>query len=448
MHERDHHTDFALIILKELLPRRPDLRLILMSATLDAPLFVDYFGGCPVVHIPGFTYPVEEYFLEDALMQSHFMQQHMPKHQPQGKIDGVSLAKAYLSVTDTDNVDCYLIRAMIYHVIQTSHTGAVLVFLPGWDEINKLRDLLISDRHLDIMVLHSLISSSEQSRVFRKPKQNCRKVVLSTNIAETSITINDVVYVINSGRIKMKSFDPHTGMSTLQTEWISSSSQHQRKGRAGRCQPGVCFHLYSKTRSESLKANQLAEILRTPLEEICLQVKLLGNTGGTVEQFLDSAIEAPANRAVKGAMDLLKSLGALDAHENLTHLGRLLAALPVHPKIGKMLLLAILFECFDPVLVAACTLAYRDPFVVPVDTRQRDEAQARREAYGGGAMSDHLSLVRAFDGWDKEMARGGKQAAQSYCRKNYLSNGTLDMVSGMRKQITRELFEAGVLQVT
>ena len=239
-------------------------------------------------------------------------------------------------------------------------------------------------------------------------------MVLSTNIAETSITINDVVYVVNSGRIKLKSFDPHTGMSTLQTEWVSQSSERQRRGRAGRVQSGICYHLYSKTRSAALLPNQLAEILRTPLEEICLQVKLLDTGGNSVQDFLAMAIAAPASRAVLGALELLTALGALDANENLTKLGmlqttaqcsltsctarsgirvwcvcvhgaecvvcigKLLADLPVHPKIGKMLLLAILFDCFDPVLVAACCLAYREPFVVPVDTRARAAAVEAR----------------------------------------------------------------------
>ena len=159
-----------------------------------------------------------------------------------------------------------------------STDGAILVFLPGWDDINKVRERLCTSPFFKdsskyvISALHSMVPSEEQKKVFRQSPPGCRKIVLSTNIAETAITINDVVYVIDSGRMKEKSYDPYDNVSTLQTSWVSKASAKQREGRAGRCQPGICYHLYSKLRAASLADFQVPEIKRTPIEELCLQV--------------------------------------------------------------------------------------------------------------------------------------------------------------------------------
>lgn len=162
--------------------------------------------------------------------------------------------------------------------LSPSPDEAVLVFLPGWEEISRLRDRLTalppfsSPSQYLILPLHSMIPSSEQQRVFSRPPPGVRKIILTTNIAETAVTIDDVVYVIDSGKHKEKSYDPYTNVATLQLSWVSRASARQREGRAGRCRPGVCFHLFSRLRSASLPEFQAPEIKRTPLEELCLQV--------------------------------------------------------------------------------------------------------------------------------------------------------------------------------
>lgn len=192
--------------------------------------------------------------------------------------DEQKLLDKYLSNADPELIDCLLIEQLLRKLCSESKEGAVLVFLPGWDDINKTRDKLLSSPYFKdtskflIIALHSMVPLVEQKKVFKHPPPGCRKIVLSTNIAETSVTIDDVVYVIDSGRMKEKSYDPYNNVSTLQSSWISKASAKQREGRAGRCQAGICYHLYSKARAAAMLDFQIPEMKRTPIEELCLQV--------------------------------------------------------------------------------------------------------------------------------------------------------------------------------
>lgn len=188
------------------------------------------------------------------------------------------LLDKYLSTVDPELIDEVLIEQLLRKICIDSQDGAILVFLSGWDDINRIRGRLhaspfFSDSSKFLIIsLHSMVPSVEQKKVFKHPPPGCRKIVLSTNIAETAITIDDVVYVIDSGRMKEKSYDPYNNVSTLQSSWISKASAKQREGRSGRCQPGICYHLYSKLRAVSLPEFQVPEIKRMPIEELCLQV--------------------------------------------------------------------------------------------------------------------------------------------------------------------------------
>ena len=287
--------------------------------------------------------------------------------------------------------------------------GAILVFLPGWDEIIRLKDKLENSpifgaaSKYALLPLHSMVAPAEQRRVFVRPPPGVRKIVMATNIAETAITIDDVVCVIDSGRLKEKSYDAYTGVSTLQSAWISKASERQRRGRAGRCQPGVAFHMYSRQRSEALAEFQLPEIKRSPLDEMGLQVKLLETRDHAVSipAFLAKAVEPPVPQAVVAAVTLLEDIGALDASERLTSLGRHLASLPLPPALGKMLLYAVLYGCLDPVLTVACCMAYRDPWVLPAAMGARRDAQLFRAQLStdSGGSSDHLATVLAYNKW-------------------------------------------------
>lgn len=194
-------------------------------------------------------------------------------------VEEQQLLDKYLSTVNPELIDVVLIQNLLRKICISSDGGAILVFLPGWDDINRTRERLLADNSFFndpskfmILSLHSMVPAVEQKKVFRRPPSNCRKIILSTNIAETAITIDDVVYVIDSGRMKEKSYDPYNNVSTLQSSWISKASAKQREGRSGRCQAGICYHLYSKLRASSLPDFQVPEIKRIPIEELCLQV--------------------------------------------------------------------------------------------------------------------------------------------------------------------------------
>lgn len=188
------------------------------------------------------------------------------------------LLEKYLATVDPSSIDVVLIEQLLRKICVDSNDGAILVFLPGWEDINKTRERLLASSFFRdpsrfiILSLHSMIPSMEQKKVFKRPPAGCRKIILSTNIAESSITIDDVVYVVDSGRMKEKSYDPYNNVSTLQSAWVSKANARQREGRAGRCQPGICYHLYSKLRAVSMPDFQVPEIKRMPIEELCLQV--------------------------------------------------------------------------------------------------------------------------------------------------------------------------------
>ncbi|KAH0624092.1 hypothetical protein JD844_007453 [Phrynosoma platyrhinos] len=474
IHERNLQSDVLMTIIKDLLSIRLDLKVILMSATLNAEKFSEYFDNCPMIHIPGFTYPVKEYLLEDVIemlryipentdhrphWKKRFMQGHISRPEKEEKEEiyqerwpdflrqirgrySESTIDA-LEIMDDDKIDLNLIAALIKYIALEEEEGAILVFLPGWDNISTLHDLLTSqlmfksDRFI-IIPLHSLMPTVNQTEVFKKTPPGVRKIVIATNIAETSITIDDVVYVIDGGKIKETNFDTQNNISTMAAEWVSKANAKQRKGRAGRVQPGQCYHLYNGLRASLLDDYQLPEILRTPLEELCLQIKIL-KLGG-IAHFLSKVMDPPSKDAVLLSINHLMQLNALDRQEELTPLGVHLARLPVEPHIGKMILLGALFCCLDPVLTIAASLSFKDPFVIPLGKEK--VADARRKELSKNSKSDHLTVVNAFKGWE-EARRRGFRCEKDYCWEYFLSSNTLQMLSNMKGQFAEHLLAAG-----
>ena len=210
---------------------------------------------------------------------SEIIEEHMWKSN-RGSTERRDLLDKYLEKANPELIDTHLILSLLRKICIDSAEGAILVFLPGWDDINQTRERLLAcpnfkdPKKFLILSLHSMIPSSEQKKVFKRASPGARKIVLSTNIAETAITIDDVVFVIDSGRMKEKSYDPYNNVSTLYSSWVSKASARQREGRAGRCQPGICYHLFSRARAASLPDHQVPEIKRMPIEEVCLQVCL------------------------------------------------------------------------------------------------------------------------------------------------------------------------------
>ncbi|NWZ88070.1 DHX36 helicase, partial [Poecile atricapillus] len=476
IHERNLQSDVLMSIIKDLLNIRLDLKVILMSATLNAEKFSEYFDHCPMIHIPGFTFPVVEYLLEDVIeklrqvytpekmdRRTHwrkgFMQGHVSRpekeekeeiyrqqwpgylRQLQGRYSASTIDA--LEMMDDDKVDLDLVAALIRHIVLEEEDGAILVFLPGWDNISTLHEILMSqvmfksDRFI-IIPLHSLMPTVNQTQVFKKTLPGVRKIVIATNIAETSITIDDVVFVIDGGKIKETHFDTQNNISTMAAEWVSKANAKQRKGRAGRVQPGHCYHLYNGLRASLLDDYQLPEILRTPLEELCLQIKIL-KLGG-IANFLSKLMDPPSRDAVMLAINHLMELNALDRQEELTPLGVHLARLPVEPHIGKMILFGALFCCLDPVLTIAASLSFKDPFVIPLGKEKI--ADARRKELSKNSKSDHLTVVNAFTGWEEARSCGFRNE-KDYCWEYFLSSNTMQMLHNMKGQFAEHLLAAG-----
>lgn len=469
IHERGMNEDFLLIILHDLLPRRPDLRLILMSATINADLFSKYFGNAPVIHIPGLTFPVAELFLEDVLEKTRYIvkseadnyqgNSRRRKRQQDSKKDPLtdlfedvdidyhyknysSSTRHSLEAWSGSQLDLGLVEATIEYICRHEGDGAVLVFLTGWDDISKLLDKVKGNNFLRdpskflVLPLHGSMPTINQREIFDRPPPSVRKIVLATNIAESSITIDDVVYVIDCGKAKETSYDALNKLACLLPSWISKASAHQRRGRAGRVQPGVCYRLYPKLIHEAMLQYQLPEILRTPLQELCLHIKSLQL--GKVGSFLAKALQPPDPLSVQNAIELLKTIGALDDAEELTPLGRNLCTLPLDPNIGKMLLMGSIFQCLNPALTIAAALAHRDPFVLPIN--RKEEADAAKRSFAGDSCSDHIALLKAFEGW-KDAKRSGNERA--FCWENFLSPVTLQMMEDMRNQFLELLSDIG-----
>ncbi|XP_051727334.1 ATP-dependent DNA/RNA helicase DHX36 [Ctenopharyngodon idella] len=475
IHERSLQSDVLLTIVKDLLIAREDLKVVLMSATLNAEKFSKYFNNCPMIHIPGYTYPVKEFLLEDVVELLRFQPQQQdrrPRYR-RGFMHGQNtrpekeqkeaeyheswpcytrtLRDRYSDSTidtlkmmdDDEKINLELIVGLIRHIVMKEDDGAILVFLPGWDNISTLNDLLVADQMFKserfiIIPLHSLMPTVSQTQVFKKPPPGVRKIVIATNIAETSITIDDVVYVIDGGKIKETHFDTQNNIRTMTAEWVSLANAKQRKGRAGRVSPGKCYHLYNGLRASLLDNYQLPEIQRTPLEELCLQIKILKL--GPIACFLRKTMDPPSDKAIELAITHLVDLNALDRNEELTPLGFHLARMPVEPHIGKMILFGALLGCLDPVLTIAASLSFKDPFFIPLGKEKI--ADHRRKILSQNSRSDHLTIVNAFWGWEDAKRQGGR-FEREYCWENFLSANTLQMLQNMKGQFAEHLLAAG-----
>ena len=326
--------------------------------------------------------------------------------------------------------------------------GAVLVFLPGVGEIAKAqrqlqRSRLLADIPLWVVPLHGNLSAADQREVFASPPPGVRKVVLATNVAETSVTIDDVRYVIDTGRHKEMRYDAARGLSRLEEDWCSGASGRQRRGRAGRTAPGAAFRLFSRGTAARMLPQDAPEMLRVPLEALCLRVKAMLPTEG-LASVLSRAITPPQAASVTSALSQLRSLRALDGDERLTPLGQCLARMPVDARLGKMLLYGAVLGCLDPVLTIAGALSGRSLFVTPRDPEARGAADAAKAALAATAgKSDHVACVRAYDGWRAARAQGGRGGERAFVEDNALSWQALDAVRAAREDYASVLADLG-----
>ncbi|EIW66325.1 hypothetical protein TREMEDRAFT_45797 [Tremella mesenterica DSM 1558] len=455
-HERGVDTDLLICLLKEILERNKTLKVVIMSATINERIFIDYFNGCPSLSIPGFTYPVKDHYLENVIpllpnlqpTQQRFGSKQTEEQKISIRADFEKLSLDPISqrtleiLSQSDRIDYNLISAVVTHIISISEEGAILIFLPGVMEIRQCISNLSSASigQVEILPLHANLTSTEQRRVFLSTGRK-RKIVVSTNVAETSVTIPDVVFVIDTGRVKETDYDVMTGMQKLEEGWTSRASGRQRRGRAGRTREGECFKLYTK-RTEEKKMMKFSkpEMLRVPLEMVLLQVKAM-DENIDVEAFLLKAIDPPKLHAISTAWTTLIDLGIVlssSPSSPLTALGKHISSIPVDLRLAKMLVLAVIFKVLDPILTITALLSSKPLFISPLDNR--DTARTAREKFSTG-RSDLLTDVKAYSA---AMELSGMEQ-RKFCEENFISSSTVRDVRSLREDFIGALQGIGFL---
>jgi ATP-dependent helicase HrpA len=424
-HERSLNIDFLLGYLKRLLPRRPDLKLVITSATIDPERFARHFADArgrpaPVIEVSGRTYPVEIRYRPLVVSTSST-----------GEVD----EEGEVVVRDQT-------EAIVDAVRELAHEGPgdVLVFLPGEREIRDTADAL-SDvktdpgRALEVVPLFSRLSAAEQHRVFSSHAQTTRRIVLATNVAETSLTVPGIRYVVDTGVARISRYSMKTKVQRLPIEPISQASAAQRSGRCGRVEAGIAIRLYSEEDYESRPEFTDPEILRTNLASVILQMASLGL--GDLADF--PFVEPPDRRQVASGIQLLEELGALGEGGRLTRLGRRLARLPIDPRLGRMILEAERLGCVREILVIAAALSIQDPRERPLDEQaQADQLHARFK----DPSSDFLTWLNLWRHLRSQQRELSSSAFRRMCRREYLNYLRVrewqDFESQLR-QVCREL---------
>jgi len=437
-HERSLNIDFLLGYLKQLLPKRPDLKIIVTSATIDADRFSKHFNGAPVIEVSGRTYPVEiryrplgaagfrareiaeaentQFDLED---ETDFLTENISS----GNILGIARkAKTEARWLEEDDEEEAIEEAILDAAddLLRQGDGDILVFLPGEREIRDVADHLrkyqgrsAKLKHIEVLPLFARLSIEDQQKIFKS--HSSRRIVLATNVAETSLTVPGIKYVIDAGLARVNRYSPRAKVEQLQIEKISQAAAKQRAGRCGRVSNGICVRLYSEQDFNGRPEFTEPEILRSSLAAVILRMAALRL--GDVTEF--PFIEAPSSRLIADGYLLLQELGAVDAHRQITETGLQLAKLPLDPRVGRMILAAKREHCLREILIIASVLSIQDPRERPMDKR---EAADNAHAKFAGEGSDFMSYLKLWDFFDNALkTKKSNKDLLNQCHSNFLS---------------------------
>ncbi|EEG09080.1 ATP-dependent RNA helicase HrpA [Pseudogulbenkiania ferrooxidans] len=410
-HERSLNIDFLLGYLKQMLPRRPDLKVIVTSATIDAERFARHFDGAPVIEVSGRTFPVEV------------------RYRP-------------LKERDEDEREVEMEDAIVDAVDEISRHGPgdMLVFLPGEREIRDTAEKLRKSgiRGYEILPLFARLSNEDQQKIF-KPSGG-RRIVLATNVAETSLTVPGIKYVIDTGLARLNRYSPRAKVEQLQVEKISQAAARQRAGRCGRVEAGVCVRLYGEDDFNARPAFTDPEIVRSNLAAVILRMAALRL--GRVDDF--PFLEAPSSRLIADGYQVLTELGAVDEKSELTPVGKELARLPIDPKIGRMLLAARDLGCVREVLIIAAALSIQDPRERPFEAR---EAAERAQQKFADEKSDFLSFLHLWDFFQDALKhKKSNRQLINLCHEHFLSYLRMREWRELHGQLAEIAAEMGLIQ--
>ncbi|KAH8408892.1 hypothetical protein KR009_003362, partial [Drosophila setifemur] len=443
IHERNLFGDFLLGVTKCLLRARPQLKLILMSATINVELFHNYFReeGARLVQVPGRLYPIKlRYLPPPALELKSGQAASGSKRSQSGRIDPAPFIQV-LSLIDQQypskqprTVNPLDSPSVPLSSPSATERGDVLIFVSGVNEIESvvaaIQEYATEQAHWLVLPLHSGLALAEQDKVFDYAPEGLRKCIVSTNIAETSLTVDGVRFVIDSGKVKEMSYDATCKGQRLKEFWVSKSSAEQRKGRAGRTGPGVCYRLYSLAQFDGFEAYPAPEIFRVPLDTMLLQMISMGLPDVRVFPF----IEAPESEQIEQTILALKQHCALSMDEKITPLGSSLANLPVELSIGKMLLMGCVFPEVEQLLTLAAMLSVQSPLTSRAHTDQRCERERQDMESDQG---DLFTLLSCFREWLQLKLR--REGTRQWCHRLGIEEQRFYEVAKLRQQFQRIL---------